>query len=89
MLSKNWLKNLNRRNTNTKHVHIFTGSMIEVNRLALDLSEANIESIIEDEGKSAVLAGFALPNISLSHKLLVKKQDIKMTKKIINSFLIN
>ena len=52
----------------TKYVHIFTGSMIEVNRLVSDLSEANIKSIVEDEGKSAVLAGFALPNLSLTHR---------------------
>ena len=73
----------------TKYVHIFTGSMIEVNRLVSDLSEANIKSIVEDEGKSAVLAGFALPNLSLTHRLLVKNKDIKKTKTIINNFLIN
>ena len=73
----------------TKHVHIFTGSMIEVNRLVSDLSEANINSIVEDEGKSAVLAGFALPNLSLTHRLLVKNKDVKKTKTIINSFFIN
>ena len=74
---------------NTQHVHVFTGSMIEVNRLVSDLSEANINSIVEDEGKSAVLAGFALPNLSLTHRLLVKNKDVKKTKKIINSFFIN
>ena len=73
----------------TKYVHIFTGSMIEVNRLVSDLSEANIKSIVEDEGKSAVLAGFALPNLSLTHRLLVKNKDVKKTKTIINIFLIN
>tara|TARA_Y100001968_G_scaffold311998_1_gene334689 strand:+ start:99 stop:326 length:228 start_codon:yes stop_codon:yes gene_type:complete len=73
----------------TKYVHIFTGSMIEVNRLVSDLSEANIKSIVEDEGKSAVLAGFALPNLSLTHRLLVKNKDVKKTKTIINNFLIN
>ncbi len=74
---------------NTKYVHIFTGSMIQVNRLVSDLSEANIKSIVEDEGKSAVLAGFALPNLSLTHRLLVKNKDVKKTKTIINNFLIN
>jgi len=74
---------------NTEYVHIFTGSMIEVNRLVSDLSEANIKSIVEDEGKSAVLAGFALPNLSLTHRLLVKNKDVKKTKTIINNFLIN
>lgn len=73
----------------TKYVHIFTGSMIEVNRLVSDLSEANIKSIVEDEGKSAVLAGFALPNLSLTHRLLVKNKDVKKTKTIINNFFSN
>ena len=72
-----------------KHVHIFTGSMIEVNRLVSDLSEANIKSIVEDEGKSAVLAGFALPNLSLTHKLLVKNKDVKKAETIINNYLSN
>jgi len=74
---------------NTKYVHVFTGSMVEVNRLVSDLSEANIKSIVEDEGKSAVLAGFALPNLSLTHRLLVNNKDIKKTKIIINSYLSN
>ena len=73
----------------TKYVHIFTGSMIEVNRLVSDLSEANIKSIVEDQGKSAVLAGFALPNLSLTHRLLVKNKDVKKTKTIINNFFSN
>tara|TARA_X000000368_G_C23053246_1_gene722528 strand:- start:3711 stop:3944 length:234 start_codon:yes stop_codon:yes gene_type:complete len=73
----------------TKYVHIFTGSMIEVNRLVSDLSEEDIKSIVEDEGKSAVLAGFALPNLSLTHRLLVKKKDVKKAETIINNYLSN
>ena len=46
----------------SRYVHVFSGSMIEANKLVCDLSEKNIYSILEDESKSAVLAGFGVPN---------------------------
>ena len=63
--------------------------MIEANKLVYDLSEKNIYSILEDESKSAVLAGFGVPNFLYSYKVLVKKEDIEKTRKIINSYLSN
>ena len=71
----------------SRYVHVFSGSMIEANKLVYDLSEKNIYSILEDESKSAVLAGFGVPNFLYSYKVLVKKEDIEKTRKIINSYL--
>ena len=61
--------------------------MIEANKLVYELSEKNIYSILEDESKSSVLAGFGVPNFLYSYKVLVKKEDIEETRKIINSYL--
>tara|TARA_B100000427_G_scaffold92083_1_gene76035 strand:- start:679 stop:912 length:234 start_codon:yes stop_codon:yes gene_type:complete len=71
----------------SKYVHVFSGSMIEANKLIHELSEIKIYSILKDETKSAVLAGFGVPNFLYSYKVFVKKEDIERTKKIINNYL--
>ncbi len=70
---------------NSKYVHIFSGSMIEANKLVYELSENKIYSILKDETKSATLAGFGVPNFLYSYKVFVKKEDVEKTIRIINS----
>ena len=69
----------------SKYIHVFTGSMIEANRLVSDLSQININSIVKDEAKSANLAGFGVPNFLLTHKVFVKKKHLEKAKKLIKS----
>ena len=71
----------------SKYVHVFTGSMIEANRLVSELSQININSIIKDEAKSAILAGFGVPNFLYTHKVFVKKKNNYKSKKIIKNSL--
>jgi len=75
----------------SKYVHVFTGSMIEANRLVSELSQININSIVKDEAKSAILAGFGVPNFLYTHKVFVKNKDLEKSKKIIknSSFIQN
>ena len=61
----------------SKYVHVFTGSMIEANRLVSDLSQININSIVKDEARSANLAGFGVPNFLFTHKMFVKKTVLR------------
>ena len=61
----------------SKYVHVFTGSMIEANRLVSDLSQININSIAKDEARSANLAGFGVPNFLFTHKMFVKKTVLR------------
>ena len=70
---------------NSKYIHVFTGSMIEANRLVSDLSQININSIVKDEAKSANLAGFGVPNFLFTHKVFVKKKYLEKAKKLIKS----
>ena len=69
----------------SKYIHVFTGSMIEANRLVSDLSQININSIVKDEAKSANLAGFGVPNFLFTHKVFVKKKYLEKAKKLIKS----
>jgi|TARA_B100000959_G_scaffold180937_1_gene189274 hypothetical protein len=75
----------------SKYVHVFTGSMIEANRLVSDLSQININSIVKDEARSANLAGFGVPNFLFTHKVFVKKQCLEKAEKLIreSSFMQN
>ena len=75
----------------SKYIHVFTGSMIEANRLVFDLSQININSIVKDEAKSANLAGFGVPNFLYTHKVFVKKKHLAKAKKLIKrlSFMQN
>ena len=69
----------------SKYIHVFTGSMIEANRLVSDLSQININSIVKDEAKSANLAGFGVPNFLFTHKVFIKKRYLEKAKKLIKS----
>ena len=75
----------------SKYIHVFTGSMIEANRLVSDLSQININSIVKDEAKSANLAGFGVPNFLFTHKVFIKKQCLEKAEKLIreSSFMQN
>ena len=75
----------------SKYVHVFTGSMIEANRLVSDLSQININSIVKDEARSANLAGFGVPNFLFTHKVFIKKKCLEKAEKLIrgSSFMQN
>ncbi len=64
----------------SKYVHLFSGSIIESNALAHELSKLGIKFIIKDEQNSANLAGFGIPNYLFSCQVFVKSNDYEIAK---------
>lgn len=68
----------------TKHIKIFSGSSIIINRLRALLDENNISSIAKDQFESARLAGFGAPMNSVD--LFILDSDIEKANSIIHNF---
>ncbi len=66
----------------SKLKELFTGSFIEVQKICTILDDFNIKYIIQDEKKSAILAGFGITNLFYTHRLLVYENDYKLALKI-------
>jgi hypothetical protein len=64
-----------------KHVKIYTGSSILINRMVSLLDENNIPSLIRDNEESGRLAGFGVPQNSV--ELFVYSSDVDEAQKII------
>lgn len=66
----------------SKLKELFTGSFIEVQKICTILDDFNIKYIIQDEKKSAILAGFGITNLFYTHRLLVYENDYELALKI-------
>ena len=66
----------------SKLKELFTGSFIEVQKICTILDDVNIKYIIQDQKKSAILAGFGITNLFYTHKLLVYENDYELALKI-------
>jgi len=64
------------------HVLLYTGSFIEIQRLQLDLNDAEIPFIIKNNDESARLAGFG--SFGDHVQLLVAKEDLSEATIILN-----
>ena len=62
----------------SKLKELFTGSFIEVQKICTILDNFNIKYIIQDEKKSAILAGFGITNLFYTHRLLVYENDYEL-----------
>jgi len=69
----------------SKLKELFTGSFIEVQKICTILDDFNIKYIIQDEKKSAILAGFGITNLFYTHRLLVYENDYELALKICKS----
>ena len=66
----------------SKLKELFSGSFIEVQKICTILDDFNIKYIIQDEKKSAILAGFGITNLFYTHRLLVYENDYELALKI-------
>ena len=69
----------------SKLKELFSGSFIEVQKICTILDDFNIKYIIQDEKKSAILAGFGITNLFYTHRLLVYENDYELALKICKS----
>jgi len=58
----------------SNHISLHTASFIEIQRLQLDLNDAEIPFLVKNNGESARLAGFA--SFGDHVELLVSKDDL-------------
>lgn len=70
-------------NKNSKHIRLFTGSFIAVQRLQLDLNDAEIPFLIKDNNESARMAGYGI--LSDNVELFIFEEDLKKSTEILNS----
>ncbi len=66
----------------SKLKELFIGSFIEVQKICTILDDFNIKYIIQDQKKSAILAGFGITNLFYTHRLLVYENDYELAIKI-------
>jgi len=66
----------------SKLKELFTGSFIEVQKICTILDDFEIKYIIQDQKKSAILAGFGITNLFYTHRLLVYENDYELALKI-------
>ena len=69
----------------SKLKELFTGSFIEVQKICTILDDFEIKYIIQDQKKSAILAGFGITNLFYTHRLLVYENDYELALKICKS----
>lgn len=69
----------------SNHTHLYTGSFIVIQRLQLDLQDAEIPFLTKNNNESAKLAGFG--SLTDNVQLFVFQQDLEKSKKILENFL--
>lgn len=67
-----------------EHIKLYTGSSIEVNRLAAVLEEQKVNFIIKNPHESGRLAGFGTSGQSA--ELFVLDTDLEIAKKVLEDF---
>ena len=66
-----------------RHIKLYTGSFIEIQRLQLDLNDAEIPFFVKDNNESAKLAGFGSLNDSV--ELHVFDADLERATSILST----
>ena len=70
---------------NSKHIKFFTGSLIEIQRLQLDLDEQKIPSLVKNNFQSGLRSGFYGGSPS-QVQLFIYQEDFDKAKPILESF---
>ncbi len=69
----------------SKHIKFFTGSLIEIQRLQLDLDEDQIPSLVKNNFQSGIRSGFYGGSPSLV-ELFIYEEDQEKAKPILKKF---
>jgi hypothetical protein len=69
----------------SKHVRLFTGSLIEIQRLQLDLDDQNIPSMVRNNFQSGLRAGFYGGSPS-QVELFIYEEDLEKAEGILEAF---
>lgn len=69
----------------SKHVKFFTGSLIEIQRLQLDLDDQGIPSMVKNNFQSGLRAGFYGGSPSLV-ELFIYEEDLDKANPILEAF---
>ena len=69
----------------SKHVRLFTGSLIEIQRLQLDLDDQQIPSMVKNNFQSGLRAGFYGGSPS-QVELFIYEEDMDEATKILEAF---
>ena len=69
----------------SKHVNFFTGSLIEIQRLQLDLDDQGIPSMVKNNFQSGLRAGFYGGSPS-QVELFIYEEDLDRAKPILEAF---
>lgn len=66
----------------TDYLHLYTGNMMEVQRICMELEGLGIKAIVKDQETSAALAGFAVPAMLDAVKVFVHKDEFENAKSV-------
>ena len=69
----------------SEHIKFFTGSLIEIQRLQLDLNDKKIPSLVKNNFESGLRSGFYGGSPSLV-QLFIFKEDLEKAKPILEKF---
>ncbi len=72
-------------NDHSEHIRLFTGSLIEIQRLQLDLNDNKIPSLVKNNFESGVRAGFYGGSPS-QVELFIFKEDLEKATPILENF---
>jgi nitrogen regulatory protein PII-like uncharacterized protein len=72
----------------SKHIRFFTGSLIEIQRLQMDLDQENIPSLVKNNFESGILSGFYGGSPS-SVQLFIFDEDKEKAMPILEKFKEN
>jgi len=69
----------------SKHIRFFTGSLIQIQRLQLDLNDNKIPSLVKNNFESGLRSGFYGGSLS-QVQLFIFEEDLKEAKPILEKF---
>ena len=69
----------------SKHIRFFTGSLIQIQRLQLDLDENKIPSLVKNNFESGLRSGFYGGSLS-QVQLFIFEEDLKEARPILEKF---
>ncbi|MEL4457335.1 DUF2007 domain-containing protein [Lutimonas vermicola] len=69
----------------SKHIKLFTGSLIEIQRLQLDLDDNEIPSMVKNNFQSGLRAGFYGGSPS-QVELFIYEEDLENARPILEAF---
>jgi hypothetical protein len=66
----------------TDYQLLFSGNLIEAQRICLALEKIDIRAIVKDQETSAIRAGFAVPSMTDAVQVFVHTDEFKRAKNV-------